>query len=41
LTEAARAAFQGWEQEIAAGLQSFRFNLERAKLLATAGAAIE
>jgi TetR/AcrR family transcriptional repressor of lmrAB and yxaGH operons len=36
LTAAAGAAFQSWEQEIAAGLQSFRFNTERAKLLATA-----
>jgi TetR/AcrR family transcriptional repressor of lmrAB and yxaGH operons len=36
LTAAAGAAFQSWEQEIAAGLQSFRFNAERAKLLATA-----
>ena len=36
LTAAAAAAFQGWEQEIAAGLQSFRFNAERARLLATA-----
>jgi len=36
LTAAARAAFQSWEQEIATGLQSFRFNAERAKLLATA-----
>ena len=33
---AAGAAFQSWEQEIAAGLQSFRFNAERAKRLATA-----
>jgi TetR/AcrR family transcriptional repressor of lmrAB and yxaGH operons len=36
LTAAAGAAFQSWEQEIAVGLQSFRFNAERAKLLATA-----
>ena len=36
LTAAAGAAFQSWEQEIAAGLQSFRFSAERAKLLATA-----
>ena len=36
LTTAAGAAFQSWEQEIAAGLQSFRFNAERAKVLATA-----
>jgi TetR/AcrR family transcriptional regulator, lmrAB and yxaGH operons repressor len=36
LTAAAGAAFQGWEHEIAAGLQSFRFDAERAKLLATA-----
>ena len=36
LTAAASAAFQSWEQEIAAGLQSFGFNAERAKLLATA-----
>jgi TetR/AcrR family transcriptional repressor of lmrAB and yxaGH operons len=36
LTAAAGAAFQSWEQEIAAGLQLFRFNAERAKLLATA-----
>jgi TetR/AcrR family transcriptional repressor of lmrAB and yxaGH operons len=36
LTVAAGAAFQSWEQEIAAGLESFRFNAERAKLLATA-----
>ena len=36
LTAAAGAAFQSWEQEIAAGLLSFRFNAERAKLLATA-----
>ena len=36
LTAAAGAAFQSWEQEIAAGLQSFHFNAERAKLLATA-----
>jgi TetR/AcrR family transcriptional regulator, lmrAB and yxaGH operons repressor len=36
LTAAAGAAFQSWEQEIAAGLESFRFNAERAKLLATA-----
>jgi TetR/AcrR family transcriptional repressor of lmrAB and yxaGH operons len=36
LTAAADAAFQSWEQEIAAGLQLFRFNAERAKLLATA-----
>jgi TetR/AcrR family transcriptional regulator, lmrAB and yxaGH operons repressor len=35
LTAAAGAAFQSWEQEIAAGLQSFHFNAERAKLLAT------
>jgi len=35
LTTAARSAFQGWEEEIAAGLQSFRFTPERAKLLAT------
>ncbi len=33
---AAGAAFQSWEQVIAAGLQSFRFNPERASLLATA-----
>jgi hypothetical protein len=33
---AAGAAFQSWEQEIAAGLESFRFNAERTKLLATA-----
>jgi TetR/AcrR family transcriptional regulator, lmrAB and yxaGH operons repressor len=36
LTAAARAAFQGWEQEIANGLQAFRFTPERAQLLATA-----
>ena len=36
LTAAASAAFQSWEQEIAAGLLSFRFDAERAKLLATA-----
>jgi TetR/AcrR family transcriptional repressor of lmrAB and yxaGH operons len=36
LTAAASAAFQSWEQEIAAGLMSFRFNAERARLLATA-----
>jgi len=36
LTAAACAAFQSWEQEIATGLQSFGFNAERAKLLATA-----
>ena len=36
LTAAAGAAFESWEQEIAAGLLSFRFNAERAKLLATA-----
>jgi TetR/AcrR family transcriptional repressor of lmrAB and yxaGH operons len=36
LTAAAGAAFQSWEQEIAAGLQSFRFNAERARMLATA-----
>jgi TetR/AcrR family transcriptional repressor of lmrAB and yxaGH operons len=36
LTAAVGAAFQSWEQEIAAGLLSFRFNAERARLLATA-----
>jgi TetR/AcrR family transcriptional repressor of lmrAB and yxaGH operons len=36
LTAAACAAFQSWEQEIATGLESFGFNAERAKLLATA-----
>jgi TetR/AcrR family transcriptional repressor of lmrAB and yxaGH operons len=36
LTAAAGAAFRSWEQEIAAGLHAFRFNAERAKLLATA-----
>jgi len=36
LTAAACAAFQGWEQEIAIGLQAFRFMPERAALLATA-----
>jgi TetR/AcrR family transcriptional repressor of lmrAB and yxaGH operons len=36
LTAAASAAFQSWEQEIAAGLQSFRISAGRAKLLATA-----
>jgi TetR/AcrR family transcriptional regulator, lmrAB and yxaGH operons repressor len=36
LTAAIGAAFQSWEQEIAAGLRSFRFNAERARLLATA-----
>jgi TetR/AcrR family transcriptional repressor of lmrAB and yxaGH operons len=36
LTAAAGAAFQSWEQKIAAGLESFRFDAERAKLLATA-----
>ncbi|NGX97314.1 MAG: TetR/AcrR family transcriptional regulator [Candidatus Afipia apatlaquensis] len=36
LTGAVSAAFQGWEQEIAAGLQWFRFDAGRAKLLATA-----
>jgi len=35
LTAAASAAFQGWEQEIAAGLQSFRLSAARAKRLAT------
>jgi TetR/AcrR family transcriptional repressor of lmrAB and yxaGH operons len=36
LTAAAAAAFQGWEEAIAVGLQSFHFGAERAKLLATA-----
>lgn len=36
LTEAVSAAFKSWEHEIASGLQSFRFNAERAALLATA-----
>ena len=36
LRAATRAAFEGWEHEIATGLQSFRFKPERAKLLATA-----
>ena len=36
LTAAASAAFQGWEQEIAIGLQSFRFRPEAARLLASA-----
>src|SRR5258707_6817954 len=36
LTAAAGAAFRGGEQEIAAGLQSFRFDAESAQLLATA-----
>lgn len=36
LTAAARAAFQGWEQEIATGLRAFRFKPERAEMLATA-----
>lgn len=36
LTEAANAAFRSWEQEIAKGLQLFRFGAERAELLATA-----
>jgi TetR/AcrR family transcriptional repressor of lmrAB and yxaGH operons len=36
LTAAAVAAFQCWEQEIAAGLKLFHFKAERAKLLATA-----
>jgi TetR/AcrR family transcriptional repressor of lmrAB and yxaGH operons len=36
LTEVGRAAFQGWEQEIAAGLGSFGLKPERARQLATA-----
>ena len=36
LTAAIGAAFQSWEQEIAAGLLSFRFDAKGAKLLATA-----
>jgi TetR/AcrR family transcriptional regulator, lmrAB and yxaGH operons repressor len=36
LTEVGRAAFQGWEHEIAAGLGLFGLKPERARLLATA-----
>jgi TetR/AcrR family transcriptional regulator, lmrAB and yxaGH operons repressor len=36
LTTVAAEAFRGWEDAIATSLQSFRFNGERARLLATA-----